>query len=1487
MSFFDMLEELQKPQVQQKPWMADVDLRLATVQDLDAIAQECIAAGHYGLDLESTGLDQRTFEGANGRKEIVDKITGFCIAPTINKGWYIPVRHTGAGSSANVPIRLVADMLRKIQAGGAKAIFHNGKFDQKLLDFDPIGAIGDWDNIDLWEDTLILAYLNDARAKNKGLKFLAKSLLDREMIELEQLFSPEEVKAKKLDFSTLDPAWPPVVWYAAADSVNTLALFYKLHASVVDKDEHGNSQKAIYRIEKACLRATLWMEDCRIYINREKLEDLIRLGQKEWWDCVNEVYDEACTLLRRDVRPHWLRSMRAQGYDPNQLDPNYMEVRDLAQSGSQDDTLPLEEKSVPRLDDPRKQESVKFPKVYDVTIPASLGQMLREAGVRGLAVTEKSNQVKTSKDELDRVIDEAGTDFPFMVKIKRFREVAKGLGTNLYPIWWDTTSKRAPDGSVWASFNGFKVDTGRFSTPTPLDKNRDHFHGQIRWGVHMTPATYDPTKPECVRRTRECVAARPGFILVAVDYSGVELRIVTNLAGEPKWITEFFRCSGCDHTFDKAGPIPPFCPHCGSDKIGDLHTLTAISVFGEHIKGTDEFKQRRQEAKCVYLDTEIVTPSGPVRMGDLPFGPVDTFSPVDGVYVLGPKGEYIHVLETYNGGVKPLYQVVSESATLTCSAEHRFLLEDGSLQSISEGLGVGSFVQGAHGEIREILQVVPVGEHLCVDLHIDSDDHLYMANGFVTHNSLNFAMCYGGGGSAAQRAVGVNQEEGWRIKNQFDKTYKILQKWWDSQHRTARKQKYVTTAFGRKYPLPDIDHTDGGFRSKAERNSVNGPVQGCLHPDARIVTRNGLCTIRDLWDGVISGERPSRFDIWTGSMWSEARPLFSGLKPHVTTVFEDGGRIDTSPDHLFRTWRDGCFSWVRQADLQEGDWVARDTYVVDFPEPRYVFKDPGASHNAVGFTFDGNSEILWELLGRVIGDGSIRNDGVIVYIGEAPQSLSYEAAACGYSAETHARSFAERVSKGLGVKVGVKEKRRGAEDSRRNIWSVSLHNNAFVRFCQTVLGLSRANTLDKSFPSAVWCETLQNRAAFLRGYFDADGTVSRSAGAVSVRSANVGLLRETYALLRSVGVRAALRETSHRVSVLDRDAFRERIGFTVEYKVARIWGLTHNPQMGRNVRIPPDIVSAVGYGIYHSAEYAHLPRAKKSAVLRLCMGSGSKVQCENLMGLCGMSPPEEFIYDYTRVVGKIDHRTSIEMYDIEVFDDLHAFVADGVVVHNSSADIMKLAMALLYKDFKARGWVASGRVKMIITIHDELVFEIQEENAGEVIDVIQRIMTQDASKALGWLVPLTVDIEFGDDWTVPYHLTKMAWNKSKDNKWSERWVRAFPSHYQHYLKCGGTPVDGAPPPSENGSNTPPEPKKDVPPTPAQAAVEKEGSTYVYRVSRLTAASAEKLARVIHKCVDRGLDSLHIRDVDGNDLFGGPLQVAYEEFRVVADYEGLR
>ena len=324
---FDLLEQMEalsRPRVAKRPWMEKVNLILGTVDLLDRIRDECLASKVYGLDVETTGLDTRVFDAPDGTATTVDRIVGVCIAPNRTTSYYIPMRHVGDGEVANVPPRLVMEMIRQIRAGGAIAVLHHAKFDQEFLEFDPAGGSGDWDDPDMWDDTMILAYLDNSREKARGLKLLSKTRLGREMIELDELFPPEE---KKRNFATLDPRWEAVVWYAGGDSLNTLELREDLRPKVVERDSFNRSQATIYKVEKLCVPATRWMERCRVPIDKVGIERLIRLGQREWIDSLRDVYASVSETLERDVRPNWFRAMIGEHhlkvvFDPEVLSPS-------------------------------------------------------------------------------------------------------------------------------------------------------------------------------------------------------------------------------------------------------------------------------------------------------------------------------------------------------------------------------------------------------------------------------------------------------------------------------------------------------------------------------------------------------------------------------------------------------------------------------------------------------------------------------------------------------------------------------------------------------------------------------------------------------------------------------------------------------------------------------------------------------------------------------------------------------------------------------------------------------------------------------------------------------------------------------------------------------------------------------------------------------------------------------------------------------------
>lgn len=1365
MSFFDALmedlEAAKRPDIQKKTWMHHVSMELVTVETLSSVIDACIASGTYALDLETTGLDNRVY---NGRT--VDQIVGVCLAPDPDHGYYIPLRHRNTGPC--LPITLVENELRRLVSSASEAVFHNAKFDQEFLQFNGGEPIGTWDEPN-WHDSMILKYLQDSRAKSKGLKHLSKVELDMEMIELDELFTEEEAQEFGKNFSVLDPTWDPALWYACSDAICTLRLYYKLKPLALDPTPSGlPGQKDVYKIERMCLAATRWMERNQIPISVEKVEELIRVGQREFFPALREVFDSCGKVLGRDISPGYMKVL-TDPEDPLRFDPEDVSLpimtridlaRDAATKRHLDPMEPDErgkpgiasiQKVVPSIADPKQTETVSFPLVYDILIPDKLGLLLRELGVEGLQVTEGSGkvdaagrmrpaQIKTAKDVLDALLEDVGDTFPYLAKVKRFREINKALASNLQPIYEVVRDKtKSPDGRVKINFNQMGTDTGRFSTPQ--EKEDRGWTGKCRWNLHSIPATYDKDRPECMKRIREVICAEEGRFIVTEDFSGQELRLITNLSGEPKWITEFFRCSGCGHQFDRGGPTPPppeppppFCPKCGSDKIGDLHSLTAISVFGEHIK------------------------------------------------------------------------------------------EDPKLFKDKRGLAKG----------------------------------------------INFGLSYGGGPSAIVRVVQCSKDEGYRIKRQFDGSYKVLQAWWKSQHEYARKHKAVITSFCRRYPLPDIDHEMGGFRAKAERNAVNGPIQGCLHPDSRVPTNRGMLTVKELWEQ--TGAGTEGLLVWTGSSWQKARPLFSGEKPVRETFLEDGGTMQTSPEHLFRVWAEGAFRWVRQDALKVGDWVARDAAAIDYPEPSYRFDDKGRAHNAHRFQIDGNSPTLWELLGRAIGDGSLREDGLILHVGEAPAHMQSEALASGYSAEAHATALAERIRRDVGVDPRVVCRAREPGDTRQPIWQVQIWNGAFMRFCTQVLGLTIAKTHEKRFPQALWSESIANRAAFLRGYFDADGGISRRMDHISVRSVNLVLLKDAAAVLRSVGVRAACRPKSLRTTVLDREAYRDIVGFSVEYKVARLVRMESNPQTHRNTRLPPDVVARIGDLLHASPGYAPLPRAHKSAVLRLRAGSGSKAQCANLIGMCGCAEaiPSDIeaclAYDYARVTAKNDPGTNVIMYDVEVLDDDHAFSCDGTIVHNTGADLNKLSMALVYREFKARGWL--DRARLIITIHDELVFDVEASLLDEVVKVVTEIMIRKTVRTMPWRVPMTSDVEVGHDWTVPWNIGHIRHGKAP-----------MPSELEGLiaLDAENRPPVAAASPSENRPAAVSAPAREDGPRPVEVARPQEvsatpsrleaesrprvegGNVFVYRIERkrLTVTTANRLAKVIDAAAGRGSSLLQV------------------------------
>ena len=81
-------------------------------------------------------------------------------------------------------------------------------------------------------------------------------------------------------------------------------------------------------------------------------------------------------------------------------------------------------------------------------------------------------------------------------------------------------------------------------------------------------------------------------------------------------------------------------------------------------------------------------------------------------------------------------------------------------------------------------------------------------------------------------------------------------------------------------------------------------------------------------------------------------------------------------------------------------------------------------------------------------------------------------------------------------------------------------------------------------------------------------------------------------------------------------------------------------------------------------------------------------------------------------------------------------------IQGSAADIIKRAMIRINRDLQDSDFQS----KMLLQVHDELIFESPTKEVKEVSKFLKKIMESCNKPALELKVPLTVDVGFGNNW---------------------------------------------------------------------------------------------------------------------------------------------
>lgn len=83
-------------------------------------------------------------------------------------------------------------------------------------------------------------------------------------------------------------------------------------------------------------------------------------------------------------------------------------------------------------------------------------------------------------------------------------------------------------------------------------------------------------------------------------------------------------------------------------------------------------------------------------------------------------------------------------------------------------------------------------------------------------------------------------------------------------------------------------------------------------------------------------------------------------------------------------------------------------------------------------------------------------------------------------------------------------------------------------------------------------------------------------------------------------------------------------------------------------------------------------------------------------------------------------------------------IALNTPIQGTSADILKIAMIRLFSEFNKNNL----KSKLLVTVHDELVVDCKKDE----FEIVKKLMKDVMENVVKLDVPLTVDVEYGDDW---------------------------------------------------------------------------------------------------------------------------------------------
>lgn len=478
----------------------------------------------------------------------------------------------------------------------------------------------------------------------------------------------------------------------------------------------------------------------------------------------------------------------------------------------------------------------------------------------------------------------------------------------------------------------------------------------------------------------------------------------------------------------------------------------------------------------------------------------------------------------------------------------------------------------------------------------------------------------------------------------------------------------------------------------------------CLPGYTKILTNKGYVKIKK----VVNKEK--EYLIWNGNKFSKYKGTKTSKKKLINTYFNDGSKLPSSLDHGIKSIdKKGNIVFKKAGNLKISDWVIAENNVIIEKDNTTIFDSS-----------------FWEILGWAIGDGNFYYDinnqpllRLFYYMGNKKGKDDREAFEKHCSIlnmlDVKYSVYSYPYSKGM-LTIGIRNKKLLDE----------LHSYGF-----------KTSKEGKDIPPILFNELNESKQGLLRGLFSSDGHLGNNETPI-FQSVDEELIRSTKLLLSQIGIKSNLvkKKTSkkkgiingkvindrghiHHLAIADKELFFKKIGFIQEYKNVKLRKRKKSRLSETGWRKHEVIPSAYATKLLENIDTKDMSVSLKRKI-RSITNSG-----RNTTSTWFKKIGIECKYEFKQVSKMEKTNKYIDMYDIEILEGEHQFVAEGIYVHNSLLEqaidlISTLLLGLRYnRDLFIEEKIPKG------------FLAVQGEADDETIDAITRYWTMAMTGAGG------------------------------------------------------------------------------------------------------------------------------------------------------------